>query len=112
MIDCAKVTAEHSATTQAPQPLSIPQQTLQAATTPRREALEQKFPIGVKVTLKFCPSGEPGEVVGFERGRLVVRWPDCERHGRYMSCSLELLGQDTPRTFPECQSDGTVSRLS
>jgi hypothetical protein len=53
------------------------------------EALQQLFPIGSRVRLKFCPdSGEPGEVVGYERGKVIVRWHNMGRDGRYMSCSL------------------------
>jgi hypothetical protein len=45
------------------------------------------------VRLKFSPaSDETGEVAGYERGKVVVRWPDFDdRVCRYMACSLLVV---------------------
>ncbi len=50
---------------------------------------ERLFPIGTRIRLRFSPdSGETGEVVGYERGKVRVLWLDWNREGRYMACSL------------------------
>jgi hypothetical protein len=46
--------------------------------------------------LKLNPdSDEPGTVAGYERGKVVVHWPDWNREGRYHECSL-LKVEDKP----------------
>jgi hypothetical protein len=80
----------------AQQNLSDPPLARQQAAKAQQEALETAFPIGSRVALKFCPdSGEPGEVVGYERGKACVFWPDWNREGRYHMCSL-LKVEDRP----------------
>ncbi len=49
------------------------------------------YPKNTRVRLKSCPSGAPGEVVGHERRRVVVRWPDLEYTGRHRVESLERV---------------------
>lgn len=51
--------------------------------------LEEQFPVGCQVVLKFCPDSL-GEVVGYKRGRVRVFWPDWRRAGAYFGCSLIL----------------------
>jgi hypothetical protein len=71
-------------TTQQPTP-----ETPQSASVAQPEALQPVFPIGAKVWLRFSPdSDETGEVVGYERGKVRVWWPDWKREGRYHECSL------------------------
>lgn len=50
---------------------------------------KELFPISSRVVLRYCPdSGEAGIVTGYVRGRVIVRWPDWNREGKYQSCSL------------------------
>ena len=64
-------------------------QTRQGDTGAQHVALQIAFPIGTKIRLKFCPdSGETGEVVGYESGKVRVLWSDWSREGRYHECSL------------------------
>jgi hypothetical protein len=47
--------------------------------------------LGNKVRLKAChDSGEPGTVIRFERGKLVVFWGDMNFWSRHHPESLEL----------------------
>jgi hypothetical protein len=51
--------------------------------------LEQLFPLGTKVILKFSSCDEIGIVSGFDRpGMVTVLWPVWGREGKYMACSL------------------------
>ena len=53
------------------------------------EALQQAFPIGTEVHLKFSPDAEEtGAVTGYAGGKVIVHWPDWNREGRYHACSL------------------------
>ncbi len=71
---------------------TTPQPTLgtpQEATEAQPKALQPAFPVGAGVHLKFSPaSGEPGIVTGHAGGKVIVRWPDWNREGRYFACSL------------------------
>jgi len=63
--------------------------TRQGDTGAQHGALQIAFPIGTRIRLKFSSdSGETGEVVGYERGKVRVLWPDWNREGRYQECSL------------------------
>ena len=53
-------------------------------------ALEQLFPIGSKVLLRYSASTEIGQVIGYESGRLV-HWPLWGRAGHYMASFLERV---------------------
>jgi hypothetical protein len=52
--------------------------------------LEQIFPIGSRVLLRYSGSDEEGQVARHEHGRVVVHWPLWDREGRYMPSSLAL----------------------
>jgi hypothetical protein len=48
------------------------------------------IPVGSKVYLKVCRSGEPGTVIRRERARLVVLWSDLDYIARHPEDSLEM----------------------
>jgi hypothetical protein len=49
---------------------------------------QQLFPIGCRVLLRYAGNDETGIVTGYERGKVVVHWPDWNREGQYHACSL------------------------
>jgi hypothetical protein len=51
--------------------------------------LEQLFPLGTKVMLRFSSCDEIGKVVGFDRpGSVTVFWPAWNRASHYMPSFL------------------------
>ena len=44
--------------------------------------MERTIQLGSRVYLRNAICGEPGCVVGFERGRAVVEWPDMMEMGQ------------------------------
>jgi hypothetical protein len=48
------------------------------------------FEAGTLVYLANCQCGEPGRVVGFERGRVLVRWDGLRFTGRHKADTLVL----------------------
>ena len=51
------------------------------------------FPNGSRVVLKCCPSSHPGVVTGFQRGKILVRWPDLNFLGKHKPGALTWAGQ-------------------
>ncbi len=51
--------------------------------------------VGSRVYLKNAVCGEPGCVVGFDRGKAIVHWPDLPELGRDTRHSPDSLVIDT-----------------
>ncbi len=49
------------------------------------------YPKNALVRLKSAPDGAPGQVIGHERRRVVVRWADLDYTGRHRVESLEMV---------------------
>jgi hypothetical protein len=54
-------------------------------------SLEQLFPVGSKVLLRYSASTEIGQVIGHESGRTLVHWPLWGRAGHYTASFLERV---------------------
>ncbi len=53
--------------------------------------LQKFFPLHSRVLLKSCPHGEPGTVIGFDRGKILACFRDLELTGRHTPDRLLLV---------------------
>ena len=55
-------------------------------------AVTNTIRVGSRVYLRNCVAGDPGCVIGFERGKAVVTWPDMpeQRDTRHSPDSLVI----------------------
>jgi hypothetical protein len=49
---------------------------------------QPQYPVGTRVRLAACPSGEPGVVRGTHRGKVHVFWSDLHIIGRHKAETL------------------------
>ncbi|MGB8481734.1 MAG: hypothetical protein WCE63_23270 [Acidobacteriaceae bacterium] len=53
--------------------------------------LQKFFPLHSRVLLKSCPHGEPGTVIGFDRGKILACFRDLDLTGRHTPDRLLLV---------------------
>jgi hypothetical protein len=54
------------------------------------EQMRESFPLHATVLPKSCPHGEPGTVIGFDRGKVLVCFADLNLTGRHSPERLVL----------------------
>ncbi len=59
--------------------------------------MSNEFRVGERVHLVDCLFGEPGRVVGVERGRVLIHWPGLEKLGRHKPERVIHAVDDVPR---------------